>query len=95
MGVSHNFWGDILLGKFDLPGHMVITDTCNKNHGTGGKTLRYAQSNICVWCSKTHSGQMMQKKETAALAGQTKMVAIDHLREDLEIRKLEQGLIPI
>lgn len=76
----------ILRGQMGCPDNMKITKTCRNGHGYNGKTVRYVISGHCIFCEANRNSKIKHEEH-----GDSKAVAIDHLRDDLEMMKLESA----
>lgn len=53
---------NMITGRASLPDHYRIGNTCIRNHGVNGKTLRYKKSSACIVCSGLATKRATEKK---------------------------------
>ena len=87
-GLNGTHYMQMLAGQIETGSNFYIDDSCKNNHGNNGKTVRY-KSGKCVFCMKVATSRAALKAEQG-IAGVNKKVAIDHLREEMEIKKISE-----
>lgn len=65
-----------LRGEVSLPDHLKIAETCSRDHGRFGKTVRYKSDGRCLFCHREYKRKYFQNK-----AEKNCMVEIDHIAE--------------
>ena len=87
-GLNGSHFRSMLTGTMELGENYLLGGDCRRKHGVNGKTLR-TKSGKCVFCQQDAGRKAILKAEQG-IAGVNKKVAIDHLREEMEIKKISE-----
>jgi hypothetical protein len=92
-GLNGSHFQQMLTGAMDLGDKYFLGDDCKRGHGLNGKTVRRKRQDTikgsCVFCEKINSSNHYKVKDNKRF-GHNRKVDIDHLREELEIKKISE-----